>query len=359
MSKRFYFYLPCQKRPSTPPSNPFKRLRTMAPNGVTGSRGDADDDNNNEDVLTRSSPFKRESRSNRSTPRSSPKKKPEKKPPSARSSPRKTAEKDDAASDSSTDDSDSDDDDVEALRKRNVEDNLRFLAELGIQRTKDEIKQFAHGTPVAAKRRDVKGVKKTSAAKSPPAPRRVSLRQRKIDSDGLALAPNYVEFSEKDIRRGRASSSIVAAFAAVQRGSDAAAAADEKEGRKIPTTPLAMTDALDNGPEPEPEAEDLAMTTMKAEDEAALRQEMAAKKERKEQRKKEAARGFMDDLFQFVKTAKEPEEEDDDGVKGKSEAKFLKELKKLRCSEALERKVRHGVILDGDDINNDRQYRCY
>ena len=309
-----------------------------------GDDGEDSDDNffNNH---RRSGAKKATNETTRSTPSpSSLKRRASGKTSSTRSSPRKSSnvklsdankDKDDSDSDPS---SDSDDDDVEALRKRNIEDNLRFLAELGIQNTKDEIRRSVDDAgSTTAKRRDVKGLKRDSVAKSPPAPRRVSLRQRKIDSDGLALAPNYIEPSEGYIRRGLVAK--VSTFFAQPRADLNAQANDDNKGRrKIPATPLEMAVALDNGPTPELDDDDLTtMTLTSADDETRFKIEMAAKRERREAKKKECAKNFIAELTRFVRTGKEPE--DEDAVGTKDEQKFVKEMKKLRCSEALERKV--------------------
>ena len=112
-----------------------------------------------------------------------------------------------------------------------------------------------------------------------------------------------------------------------------------------PTIPLEMTTALDNGPtDKELGEEDLRTTTIDPTvDEEAFKKEMLEKREKRETRIREGAKKFISDLVGFVRTSKEPEAEREDGVGGKTEANFLKSMKRLKCTDALERKVRRGI----------------
>ena len=259
-------------------------------------------------------------------------------------SPRKAAiktEKNGKESGSDSSDSDSDSENVEALRLRNIEDNHRFLAELGIQRTKEKI--FESSPAAAAKRRDVKGLKRGSVETTPKStpPRRVSLRQRKVDSDGLQLAPDYREPSVAEIRLGlvrkpRIVSGVSGAKVDVS-GSTGAATSDDKSGRK-PTTPTPLNVFLSNPPMDEVDEDDLTIEMGNGPDaEEEFKKELEARREAREKQRAKKCKGFISGVVDVVIDAPEVGR---DGVKGKSEASFLADLKKLKCGQTLERKVR-------------------
>lgn len=288
-----------------PPASPFKRSRFTAP------KVEQDNKTSLQQSPVKQSPRKVSSRY--SQPPSSPWK----------DSPvKKTPRKDkDSDGDDSDDSSDSDEElSADAIRRKNIKDNMKFLAQLGIEGAKKDLKESAKKSRASS---EVKGLRRETV-KQEVLPRRASLRIRKIESDGIALAQDHSETERNcDIRvvdkRGRS-------VPGISKGNSDVDKSDRK-----PLVPLDMAEILYNGP---PDLEDY--TDRGSFDPQSETKENPETPEVKKERRLAEKREFFASLTNFMKTAECPKDED---FKIKSEDQFVKDLKKLRCGEALERKV--------------------